>query len=162
MLFWAVTILVSKGCCYKIPQVWLFKTTEIHCLSVLKATSLKSRWWQGYLPSETYRRIFPCLPTSDVLLAISGIFWHIAAWLQSSLGIFSASHGCLLIGTPVILDKGPAIVHMCVCVCLVAQSCQTLCDPVDCSPPGSSDHGDSPGKNTGVGCHVLLQRIFPT
>ena len=33
------------------------------------------------------------------------------------------------------------------------QSCSTLCDPVDCSPPGSSVHGDSPGKNTGVGCH---------
>ena len=42
-------------------------------------------------------------------------------------------------------------------MCLVAQSCPTLCDPVDCSPPGSSGHGDSPGKNTGVGCHFLLQ-----
>ena len=31
------------------------------------------------------------------------------------------------------------------------QSCPTLWDPVDCSPPGSSVHGDSPGKNTGVG-----------
>ena len=30
-----------------------------------------------------------------------------------------------------------------------------------CSPPGSSVHGDSPGKNTGVGCHALLQGIFP-
>ena len=28
--------------------------------------------------------------------------------------------------------------------------------------PGSSVHGDSPGKNTGVGCHALLQGIFPT
>ena len=34
--------------------------------------------------------------------------------------------------------------------------------PLDCSPPGSSVHGDSPGKNTGVGCHFLLQGIFPT
>jgi len=34
--------------------------------------------------------------------------------------------------------------------------------PHDCSPPGSSVHGDSPGKNTGVGCHALLQGIFPT
>ena len=42
------------------------------------------------------------------------------------------------------------------CVCLVAQSCLTLCNPMDCSPPGSFVHGDSPGKNTGVGCHVLL------
>ena len=42
------------------------------------------------------------------------------------------------------------------------QSCLTLCDPMDCSPSGSSVHGDSPGKNTGVGCHALLQGIFLT
>ena len=47
-------------------------------------------------------------------------------------------------------------------LCLVTQSCLTLCNPRDCSPPGSSVHGDSPGKNTGAGCHALLQRIFPT
>ena len=45
---------------------------------------------------------------------------------------------------------------------LVAQSYLTLCDLVDCSLPGSSVHGDSPGKNTGVGSHALLQGIFPT
>ena len=33
---------------------------------------------------------------------------------------------------------------------------------MDCSPACSSVHGDSPGKNTGVGCHSLLQGIFPT
>ena len=32
-----------------------------------------------------------------------------------------------------------------------------LCDPMDCSPPGSSVHRDSLGKNTGVDCHFLLQ-----
>ena len=45
---------------------------------------------------------------------------------------------------------------------LVAQSCPTLCHPLDCSLPGSSVHGilqDSLG--TGVGCHFFLQ-IFPT
>ena len=45
---------------------------------------------------------------------------------------------------------------------LVTQSCPILCDPMDYSPPGSSLHGDTPVKNTGVGCHFLLQRIFPT
>ena len=45
---------------------------------------------------------------------------------------------------------------------LVTHSCPTLCHPMDCSPPGSSVHGDSPGKNSGVGCHALLQGIFPT
>ena len=33
------------------------------------------------------------------------------------------------------------------------QLCLTLCDPIDSSPPGSY----VPGKNTGVGCHFLLQ-----
>ena len=42
------------------------------------------------------------------------------------------------------------------------QSCLTLCDPMDCSPPGSSVHADSPGKNTGLGYPALLQGIFPT
>ena len=32
--------------------------------------------------------------------------------------------------------------------------------PLDCSRPGPSVHGDSPGKNTGVGGHSLLQGIF--
>ena len=36
------------------------------------------------------------------------------------------------------------------------QLCPTLCDPMDGSPPGSCPW-DSPGKNTGVGCHFLLQ-----
>ena len=43
-----------------------------------------------------------------------------------------------------------------------AHSCPTLCDPVDYSLSGSSGPWDSPGKNTGVGCHFLLQEIFPT
>ena len=45
---------------------------------------------------------------------------------------------------------------------LVTQSCLTLCNPLDCSLTGSSVHGDSPGTDTGVGGHSLLQRIFPT
>ena len=48
-------------------------------------------------------------------------------------------------------------VNRCVVLCLVAQSCPTLCNPMDCSWPCSSVHKDSPGKNTGVGCHALLQ-----
>ena len=36
-----------------------------------------------------------------------------------------------------------------------------LCNPIDCSPPGSCPWGYS-GKSTGVGCHFLLQEIFRT
>ena len=46
------------------------------------------------------------------------------------------------------------------CTPKLLQACLTLCDPMDCSLPGSSIHGIFPGKNSGVGCHFLLQRIF--
>ena len=46
-------------------------------------------------------------------------------------------------------------------LCLVTQLRLTLRDPMHCSPAGSSIHGDSPGKNTRVGCRALLQGIFP-
>ena len=55
---------------------------------------------------------------------------------------------------------------VCVCACMhtrahsVAQSCPTLFSPMDCSLPGSSVHWNSPGRNTGVGCHFQLQGIF--
>ena len=44
----------------------------------------------------------------------------------------------------------------CAVLCLAVLLCLTLCDPMDCSPPGFSVHRDSLGKNTGVGCHALL------
>ena len=51
--------------------------------------------------------------------------------------------------------------YLCCALCLVAQPCSTLCNPMDFSPPGSSVHRNSLGKNTGVVCHALLQGIFP-
>ena len=45
------------------------------------------------------------------------------------------------------------------CVLSSFKLCPTLCNPLD--PPGSSPW-DSPGKNTGMGCHAVLQGIFPT
>ena len=50
----------------------------------------------------------------------------------------------------------------CSVLCLVAQPCPTLCDPMDCSPPVFLCPWDFPGKNTGVGWHALLQGVFPT
>ena len=42
------------------------------------------------------------------------------------------------------------------------QLCPTLCNPMDCSPPSSSVPGILQVKNTGMGCHALLQGIFLT
>ena len=47
-------------------------------------------------------------------------------------------------------------------LCLVIQSSPTLCNPMDCSPPGSSVHGIFQARIIGVGCHFLFQGIFPT
>ena len=60
------------------------------------------------------------------------------------------------------IAKACVCVCVCVCVHLVTQSCLTLCNHMDCRPPGSFVNEDSPGKNTGVGYHALLQGTFPT
>ena len=51
--------------------------------------------------------------------------------------------------------------QICSVLCLVTQSSLSFCDLVDCNPPGSPVHGYSPVRKTGVGCHALLQGIFP-
>ena len=61
---------------------------------------------------------------------------------QPSLG----SHTPLLWHTQ---SRGVQPWEVCAVLYLVARSCSTLCDPMDCSPPASSVLGDSPGKNTG-------------
>ena len=63
----------------------------------------------------------------------------------------------------VLLQKPPKQSKRFLCVCAKSfQLCPTLCDITDCSLPGSSVHGNSPGENTGVDCHALPQGIFPT
>ncbi|CAI9151477.1 unnamed protein product [Rangifer tarandus platyrhynchus] len=68
----------------------------------------------------------------------------------------------LLLPEPHSLQNSPGETVPCAVLCRIAPSCPTLFNPKDCSLPGSSVHGDSPDKNTGMGCHALLQGIFPT
>ena len=97
------------------------------------------------------------LNTMKMIRELQGhlLLWYIIYWRDKLLTWrWLASHSvsgysleCTLIATG---------------VCVHTQSCLTLCDPMDYSPPGSSLHGIFPGKNTRVGCHFLLQGIFPT
>ena len=60
-------------------------------------------------------------------------------------------------------QQSDSVVHTCVCVfvcVLVLQSRMTLYNLMDCGLPGSSCPWNSLGKNTGMGCHFLLQGIF--
>ena len=47
------------------------------------------------------------------------------------------------------------------CESEVAQSCPTLCNPMDCSLPGSSIHGVFQASITRMGCRFLLQGKLP-
>ena len=55
--------------------------------------------------------------------------------------------------------------HLCLLAQLL-QTCPTVFDPMDCTPPPTPTRllypWDSPGKNTRVGCHFLLQGVFFT
>ena len=51
--------------------------------------------------------------------------------------------------------------HVCLCA-KPPQLCLTLCHPKDLSLPGFPAHGIFQARNTRVGSHFLLQRIFPT
>ena len=59
-------------------------------------------------------------------------------------------------------DNLYCITLVCLCVCVGRSVMSNLCDPMDWSPPGSSVHASSLVKKTGMGCHALLQGIFPT
>ena len=99
-------------------------------------------------------------------------WWSWIHWLRNVFDIYHIESFQILewrklsiiLSTIIILFTPTTIISTvcCAVLCLVAQSCPALCNPMDCSPPGSSVHGDPPGKNTGVRCHACLQGIFPT
>ena len=73
---------------------------------------------------------------------------------------FLSTHLLPLCSFPAIVSSATLTVFM--CVYSATQLCPTLCKPVDGSSPGSSCPWNLSGKNTGMGCHFLLQGIFPT
>ena len=80
--------------------------------------------------------VFPVLALYEILFSV---FWH-----------------CVCV-----------CVYVCVCVCVSIKSlqlCLTLCNCMDCCiwPTRPLCQWDSPGKNTEMDCHALLQGIFPT
>ena len=65
--------------------------------------------------------------------------------------------GCVLCVCECVCTHTHTYIYICYAKSL--QSCPTLCDPIDGSPTRLPCPWDSPGKNTGVGCHFLLQWI---
>ena len=82
--------------------------------------------------------------------------------IQSNERNFKIKVGVLFLHGKTLLEAYPWLSYWLIHMCLVAQLCLTLCDHMDCSLPSFSVHGDSPDKNTGVGCQANFQGIFPT
>ena len=59
-----------------------------------------------------------------------------------------------------IMVSGPITSQLMLCCAKSLQSFPTLCDPIDCSPPGSSVHGILQARI--LEWVALLQGIFPT
>ena len=122
-----------------LSHVRLFATPwTITCQVPLSMEFSRQEYWSG-LP-------FP--PSGDLPTQGSNLhFFCLLYWQVDSLPL---------------APSGKSFKHHVLCVlCLVTQSYLTLCDPMDCSLPGTSVHGHSPGRNTGMGCYALLQGIFP-
>ena len=114
------------------------------------------------------------------MLHVSDLNCHEGATLQLSLPVclptYTVLFFSLLINTSLVSSSSTFVriifqqsqraralsIITSLCVYSATQPCPTLCDLVDCSPLGFSCPWDFPGKNTGVGCHFLLQGIFLT
>ena len=84
------------------------------------------------------------------------------SWVKTKLGenLLQTNSARIIACKSIIIKQQDMLVVLC---CAQSLSlCPTLCNPMECSMPGSSVQGDSPGKNNGVGYHSLLQGIFPT
>ena len=149
----------------QIPNHWTTLFSPLIYLSLIKG---QLQYWDGfhhtsawishrctYVPS-TAESFNPGILCSWSCSCRSGHNVPLSAWQDKSFCLFCHFLISLRMASTMPFRSRALI------IVLVPQSCLSLCDPMGCSPPDSSVHGDSPGKNAGVGCHFLLQEIFPT
>ena len=96
-----------------------------------------------------------CSPESHSYTQISQSFTPPSVEIPSVLSSFTLHEGVLSIHTAVSFS-----ITLAAAASKSLLSCPTLCDPIDSSQPTRLPRPwDSPGKNTGVGCHCLLHSI---
>ena len=120
---------------------------------ILQSSGLKDFFFPGLLPKER------CKQSCQKFSSLSPVFF--------SVHYFFYYNNTLIINTSLPIEFLIGI-FLCfwievVVVMSVAPLCLTLCDPTSSWGPTSLFHPwGYPGKNAGVGCHSLLQRIFLT
>ena len=84
------------------------------------------------------------------------------AWWAAIYGVAQSRTRLKRLSSSSSSSRKKLLCGLCVLCCAKSlQSCLTLCDPMDCSPPGSFVHGVLQAR-MGVGGHALLQEIFLT
>ena len=134
----------------RLPRLWDSpgKNTGVGCHFLLQCMKVKSE----SEVAQSSPTLSDPMDRSPPGSSIHGIFQ--ARVLEQGARAFSKKHATL----SQIRNK-ELFIH---CAVLSRSVMSNSFYPMDCNPPGSSVPGDSPGKNTGVGCHALLQGIFRT
>ena len=136
---------------HPLPSLFLLPSTFPSIRVCFSESALRVRWpeyWSfsfSISPSSEYSGLISFRMDWLDLLAVQGT-------LKSLLQYYSSKASILLHSAFFIVQ--PSHPYMC---CVLTLSCLTLCYPMNCSPPGSSVHGNSPGKNIGLGCHASFR-----
>ena len=155
------------GVCSCVTEFWLEMEKWNWCVQ-LERYSLKEKdlpfscllLSAVWLPEQPLCCSCPLCCCDMLFMSLSHVLLLVTPWTaahQASLS-FTISWSLLkLMSIELVMPSS----HLLLCcspslLLLLSQSCPTLCDPIDGSPPGSCPW-DSPDKNTGVGCHFLLQ-----
>ena len=135
--------------CFVNREVYTIRKTSVQLSHLVMSDSLRPHRLQHIRP--------PGPPPAPGVYSNScplSWWWHIYILLH--LNITLQKHFSPDFST---LPSNSSKFIVCVCV-LVTQSCPTLCDPMDLQPARLFCPWNFPGKDTGVGCHFLLQGIF--
>ena len=100
-----------------------------------EVTKVSPLHWLGIKPGQLFGRRLCSLLYHQCSLNYTQIFYIVNKWLIKAVKELNWKDGCMWAKS--------------------LQSCPTLFNLMDCSLPGSSVHGDSPGRNTGVGCYAI-------
>ena len=134
-------------------------------LSAWKSSSCDIVFYHLWTQTQTgtYTTGSPCSRSFGLkIMGLLSLHSYVSQFLKTNtMHQMNISCGFCFSGEPWLMLVMPFPVHVW-CLSSVAQSCPTLCDPIDCSPPGSSVHRIFQARNTGMGCHFLLQGIFLT
>ena len=146
------------------PLPWLLQrlpccllAASSHCSEVLPTLPhTQIDWWLVSVFLWQHMPFFHYVTGLALLLV-----WEFLEVKDQACSFQCLAHSKMTTHASTILSTSQTLTHLILMTLYAAaaksrQSCPTLCDPIDSSPPGSHPW-DSPGKNTGVGCHFLLQ-----